>query len=279
MNLEVKLNTDYYCNIKTADSSKYDIFSSVNDPYLPSMIFEYNKNIWDIPAIKDVIFIITKEPRNILKSENIQNSNNISNIDKFSIKKEKKSKSARYDEPFKNIKSRAFGKHFKILKDLEKSNPNITEIEILFKYMRELFVVDAKKDNNLKRLNFSFLDILVQTKEDLINNINNLHIRICSENSKQSRDYEKIRNLTKELYVMNNDLKKILNLNFTDLKSSFRNQESKIILRKRFIEIIDELNMCQNAYIYGDWGLGIGPNPQSPIPNFKSNLIIVYYYI
>jgi len=23
-------------------------------------------------------------------------------------------------------------------------------------------------------------------------------------------------------------------------------------------------------YIYGDWGLGIGPNPQSPIPNPQS---------
>jgi len=27
----------------------------------------------------------------------------------------------------------------------------------------------------------------------------------------------------------------------------------------------------------GDWGLGIGPNPQSPIPNPQSPLLIGYY--
>jgi len=27
----------------------------------------------------------------------------------------------------------------------------------------------------------------------------------------------------------------------------------------------------------GDWGLGIGPNPQSPIPNPQSPLIILYF--
>jgi len=26
----------------------------------------------------------------------------------------------------------------------------------------------------------------------------------------------------------------------------------------------------------GDWGLGIGPNPQSPIPNPQYNIIIIY---
>ena len=26
----------------------------------------------------------------------------------------------------------------------------------------------------------------------------------------------------------------------------------------------------------GDWGLGIGPNPQSPIPNPQSNLFIIF---
>jgi len=30
----------------------------------------------------------------------------------------------------------------------------------------------------------------------------------------------------------------------------------------------------------GDWGLGIGPNPQSPIPNFfsRKNYILKYYF-
>ena len=30
-----------------------------------------------------------------------------------------------------------------------------------------------------------------------------------------------------------------------------------------------KLNICLNFinYLIGDWGLGIGPNPQSPIPN------------
>jgi len=28
----------------------------------------------------------------------------------------------------------------------------------------------------------------------------------------------------------------------------------------------------------GDWGLGIGPNPQSPIPNPQSPININYYY-
>jgi len=27
----------------------------------------------------------------------------------------------------------------------------------------------------------------------------------------------------------------------------------------------------------GDWGLGIGPNPQSPIPNPQYITIIIYY--
>ena len=27
---------------------------------------------------------------------------------------------------------------------------------------------------------------------------------------------------------------------------------------------------------YGDWGLGIGPNPQSPIPNPQSPIPIIY---
>jgi len=27
----------------------------------------------------------------------------------------------------------------------------------------------------------------------------------------------------------------------------------------------------------GDWGLGIGPNPQSPIPNPQSPIEIIFY--
>ena len=29
----------------------------------------------------------------------------------------------------------------------------------------------------------------------------------------------------------------------------------------------------------GDWGLGIGPNPQSPIPNPQSPIPIIYFYL
>ena len=29
----------------------------------------------------------------------------------------------------------------------------------------------------------------------------------------------------------------------------------------------------------GDWGLGIGPNPQSPIPKIRWNVYIVYINI
>ena len=30
---------------------------------------------------------------------------------------------------------------------------------------------------------------------------------------------------------------------------------------------------------FGDWGLGIGPNPQSPIPNPQSPIPILHYNI
>jgi len=29
----------------------------------------------------------------------------------------------------------------------------------------------------------------------------------------------------------------------------------------------------------GDWGLGIGPNPQSPIPNPQSPIIVLNYIV
>ena len=32
-----------------------------------------------------------------------------------------------------------------------------------------------------------------------------------------------------------------------------------------------------NKFIFGDWGLGIGPNPQSPIPNPQSPIPIPIY--
>jgi hypothetical protein len=30
---------------------------------------------------------------------------------------------------------------------------------------------------------------------------------------------------------------------------------------------------------YGDWGLGIGPHPQSPIPNPQTFLFNIYNYL
>ena len=49
----------------------------------------------------------------------------------------------------------------------------------------------------------------------------------------------------------------------------------KILINKLFLNIIlIIINIyCKIKYLFiknGDWGLGIGPNPQSPIPNPQS---------
>ena len=51
------------------------------------------------------------------------------------------------------------------------------------------------------------------------------------------------------------------------------------------IKLFIYLNLHYKEYLkdtlgIGDWGLGIGPNPQSPIPNPQSPIPInIYYYI
>ena len=39
----------------------------------------------------------------------------------------------------------------------------------------------------------------------------------------------------------------------------------------KFKNYIKVINICK----HGDWGLGIGPNPQSPIPNPQSPIPII----
>jgi len=39
----------------------------------------------------------------------------------------------------------------------------------------------------------------------------------------------------------------------------------------------DENYKIQIEIFIGDWGLGIGPNPQSPIPNPQFKVITLYY--
>ena len=39
---------------------------------------------------------------------------------------------------------------------------------------------------------------------------------------------------------------------------------------------MNKLKLNFNAIYFGDWGLGIGPNPQSPIPNPQSPIPIKF---
>ena len=41
----------------------------------------------------------------------------------------------------------------------------------------------------------------------------------------------------------------------------------KLIKLVNFLFIKHEIKNNYNMWGFGDWGLGIGPNPQSPIPN------------
>jgi len=45
----------------------------------------------------------------------------------------------------------------------------------------------------------------------------------------------------------------------------------------RFILIIIIKYIKLRIKIIGDWGLGIGPNPQSPIPNPHYKIIVLYF--
>jgi len=44
-----------------------------------------------------------------------------------------------------------------------------------------------------------------------------------------------------------------------------------------FVNLFTEIYFKIWDWVFGDWGLGIGPNPQSPIPNphFKIKVLII----
>ena len=48
------------------------------------------------------------------------------------------------------------------------------------------------------------------------------------------------------------------------------------IIYKFIIKIFN--NNKIKKYYCGDWGLGIGPNPQSPIPNPQSPIPIIFFF-
>jgi len=64
------------------------------------------------------------------------------------------------------------------------------------------------------------------------------------------------------------------------LNFNFKIANIKFILKIKFLFITDNIN---NIYLMGigglgigDWGLGIGPNPQSPIPIIKLTFLKIF---
>ena len=169
----------------------------------------------------------------------------------------KKHVAIRYDEPLKNIKSRAHKPYLLKIKSNEKGNPNLLSIELLIKYMRELFIVDTNKPKNKSKLNYTIKDNLLCTIQDIKLLIFAKEEKLRKFNLKSNlfpEDFE-IRNkaikLRKDLLILMEDLKKIeKNIDINHLERCFNNQVSRDILGITFIEIIENFKQSKDSKHY-----------------------------
>ncbi len=192
------------------------------------------------------IFTITKERRR----RGVLHDHNLSAISSFNESLRQPMRSVqRYDEAVKNIKSRAFRTPLKELKELEKKNPYKESIELLIFYMREFFVVDANKGNNLAKLEYDIYDLLKFTLEtDLPAKIDKLKIKYVEESSKGN--FAKSNKISPILKEISKDYSKITqNISLNNLYSVF-STKSYAILHKTYSKVIEEFRGSENAEDY-----------------------------